>query len=75
MPHRKVYEELRARDMGLPDGATLGTATMLCQELHVGKWALRHALQLLRDEGLVRSVPGQGSFVSEPPRVTEQQGA
>jgi DNA-binding FadR family transcriptional regulator len=39
-------------------GAHLRSDISLRQELGVGKWALRHGLQLLRDEGLVRTVRG-----------------
>jgi DNA-binding GntR family transcriptional regulator len=58
--------------MSLPSDAYLGTAKTLCQELKVGKWAMRHGLQLLRDEKVVRTVPGRGSFVFGPHPVNTQ---
>jgi hypothetical protein len=63
LPHRRVYEELKERALCLPLNVGLGSEKALCRELGVGRWALRHGLQLLRDEGLVRTAPGQGTFV------------
>jgi GntR family transcriptional regulator len=37
----------------------------LAQEYGVARGTVRHAIAILRDEGLVVTVPGRGNFVAE----------
>ncbi len=62
-PHQRVYNVLSERISSLPPGSHIGREVDLCRELNVGKWALRHALELLRADGLVQTIIGQGTFV------------
>ena len=70
-PYLCVYAALCKRAALLPPGSQLGTEKALCQELGVGKWSLRHALALLRGEGTVQTVVGQGTFVTDSTSPTQ----
>lgn len=49
-------------------GEMMPGETRVMQEFGVARNTARHAIQLLRDEGLVVVVPGLGTFVRRPGR-------
>ncbi|MFJ8813777.1 winged helix-turn-helix domain-containing protein [Amycolatopsis thermoflava] len=65
--YRMVFEQFKARiESGeLPPNTPLPAERRLAAELGVALGTLRHATQLLRDEGLVVTVPSKGTFVCE----------
>ena len=80
MRYLDVASTLRDR---IADGASgpLASEAELCAELGVSRVTVRHALELLRDEGLVTSRRGAGWFVATDPvrqalgRVTTVEAA
>jgi DNA-binding GntR family transcriptional regulator len=51
---------------GLPPGAPVPSEAQLQQEFGVARTTARRAIGVLRDEGIVHAVPGQGVFVGAP---------
>ena len=52
----------------------VGPGGWACRELGIGRWALRHALRMLREEGVVETIPGRGTFVRDArPRPGEEE--
>ena len=70
-PYLRVADALRQRLLGgewLP-GEALPGVNSLAAEYGVGKSTVARAVKLLVDEGLLTTVQGWGTFVSEsPPR-------
>lgn len=66
-PWRLVLNDLRAKiESGeLPPGAMVPSIVTLHQEYGIAKTTARKVLAALRDEGLIVTVPGWGSFVAE----------
>ena len=63
-PYRQLAAILRARiERGVLAG-TVPSITTLMQEFGLARNTVRKAIQLLADEGLVRVVPGWGTFVT-----------
>jgi GntR family transcriptional regulator len=67
-PYRQLARILRERiaDGTLPSGARI-TESDLTEEFEVARNTARRALAVLRDDGLVFTVPQRGSYVGKPP--------
>lgn len=50
----------------LRPGARISSIRRIAQEAEVAKGSVQNALAVLRDEGLVETRPGRGSFVADP---------
>ena len=66
--YRQVAAHLKQRiaEGAYTPGALLPSEFELAGALDVSRPTVRHALELLKAEGLVESVPGSGTFVSQP---------
>jgi GntR family transcriptional regulator len=64
-PSRQVAAHLRAQiaSGALPPGAPLPSILRLSQEHEVATNTIRKALAILKDEGLIETVVGYGTFV------------
>jgi DNA-binding GntR family transcriptional regulator len=66
-PYRQVARIIARRiETGdLPPGARVPSITTIAQEYGIAKNTARRALTTLAEQGLVRIVPGWGTFVTE----------
>jgi DNA-binding GntR family transcriptional regulator len=66
-PYRQLARILRKRiaDGTLPTGTRI-TESDITEEFEVARNTARRALAVLRDEGLVFTVPQRGSYVGSP---------
>jgi DNA-binding GntR family transcriptional regulator len=64
--YRQLAAILRARIVSgdLAPDAPLPSETALCQEYGISRDSVRKAVRLLRDEGLVVTVQGKGSYAA-----------
>ncbi len=64
-PWRRVADDLRRRiESGqFPPGAPLASLTSLAEQHQVSRTTARKAVDALRDDGLVESVRGWGTFI------------
>jgi GntR family transcriptional regulator len=71
--YREVAADIRARIRSgtLAPGEQLGSLRAMGEEYGIAVNTLRDALRLLRDEGLVETLPGKGSFVTGVPAAPE----
>jgi GntR family transcriptional regulator len=71
--YREVAADLRARirSGALQPGAQLGSLRAMAEQYSIAVNTLRDALRVLRDEGLVETLPGKGSFVTGVPAGPE----
>lgn len=66
-PWIQVRDELRRRIVSgeLPPGAMVPSIVTIHQEFGIAKTTARKVLASLRDEGLIVTTPGWGSFVAD----------
>lgn len=77
LKHVKIYNELYEliQNGTYKPGSQLPPETTLSTTMNVSRMTLRKALTLLREDGMIKDVPGVGHFVrtSKPANVNEQK--
>ncbi|MET8366706.1 GntR family transcriptional regulator [Micromonospora sp. NPDC005194] len=63
--YRVIAEELRGRIRSRAIDQLMPTETVLMQEFSASRGTVRQALAVLREEGLIATAPGRGSYVRE----------
>jgi len=66
-PHRQIAEWLRARIKAgeLGEGQPVPSEKDLMDQFGVARTTVRRSIAYLRDQGVVRTVPGRGSYVAK----------
>ena len=70
-PYQQLYDLLRQRIISgdIPPGRRIPSLVTIQQETGLATDTMRRAIRLLADDGLVRVIPGRGTFAaSEMPR-------
>ncbi|WP_157253559.1 winged helix-turn-helix domain-containing protein [Nonomuraea typhae] len=57
---------LRGRIAASPPGTPVASEAELQQEFRIARSTARRAIQVLREDGLVHTIPGDGTFVGPP---------
>lgn len=67
-PYRQIAAAIRRRiESGeYAPGARIPTESELVERFEVARTTARRAVKLLREEGLVRTVPQRGTYVTNP---------
>ena len=65
--YRRLADQLREQAEALEPNEPLPSISRLCQETGLSVKTVRKAIRVLVDEGLVYTIPGMGSYRSEPP--------
>jgi DNA-binding GntR family transcriptional regulator len=65
-PYRQIADILRQRIEGgkYPPDTRIPTESELVEEFEVARTTARRAVSVLRDEGLIYTVPNRGSYVT-----------
>ena len=66
-PYKQLASRLRETVAQLGPDEQLPSITRLCQETGLSVKTVRKAIKVLADEGLIYTLPGMGSYRSEPP--------
>ncbi|MEV4176096.1 MULTISPECIES: GntR family transcriptional regulator [unclassified Nonomuraea] len=69
----QIANILRERVAGLPSGSPAPSEAEIQQEFGVARTTARRAVRLLREEGLVYTVQGEGAFVGQPAGAPRQK--
>lgn len=72
-PYRQVAREIRGQIQRGELTGTVPSITTLMQTYGVARNTVRKAVELLRTEGLVRIVPGWGTFAVPPGQAQNPQ--
>lgn len=66
-PYLQIAAQLRQAiaDGTYPPGRAIPSIKQLVADTGCGSMTVRRAVRLLEDEGLVRTIPGRGTFVRE----------
>jgi len=66
----QIADEITARIKAgkLPAGRPIPSEATMVQEFGVARSTVRHAVALLRERGLVYTVPHRGTYVGRPPK-------
>jgi GntR family transcriptional regulator len=67
-PYQQVAAQLREQIASGALGPRLPSAMDLAEQMGVAPNTVQRALKVLREEGLIHSVPGRGTFVRETGR-------
>jgi GntR family transcriptional regulator len=65
-PYQQVAAQIRERIQAGTLGPRLPSYMALAHELEVSPMTVQRAIRVLRDEGLVVTYPGRGTFVAPP---------
>ena len=68
-PYRQIAEILRRRIVAgrYPPDTRIPTESELVEEFEVARTTARRAVEVLREEGLIYTVPNRGSYVIRQP--------
>lgn len=69
--YRDIYADLKLRisDGRYPAGKRLPSEDELAEEFHVSRITIKSALELLRNDGLIKRIQGKGTFVANVDEV------
>jgi GntR family transcriptional regulator len=73
--YRQLAELLRARIIAGEITTVLPSITELTEETGLAVGTVRRAIKILVDDGLVRTVPGRGTYVADTARTKKGGGS
>lgn len=62
-PYRQVADDLRSKIQSGEFSGQIPSRAKLAEQYGVADMTIGHAIRVLRDEGLIMTVPGLGTFV------------